>query len=207
MQMKEKILWEALGLFSQRGYDAVSVRELAKAVGIRESSLYHYFPGKQAIFDSLVELCWEKAQEYFQAQGLPFSAEDDLSIFGQSSLAPQGETLAGLFRYFFDDPWNSQFRRLLVVSQYAHEQAGAVYQKLYRDYPLQVEEEIFRRLMAEGKCPQGDPAAMALGFYGGVFLLLHTCESWEEAQPRFMAHLRQFTRQQGFAAGTEEENL
>ena len=48
---------------------------------------------------------------------------------------------------------------------------------------------------------------MALGFYGGVFLLLHTCESWEEAQPRFMAHLRQFTRQQGFAAGTEEENL
>ena len=153
-----------------------------------------------------MELCWEKAQEYFQAQGLPFSTEDDLSVFGQSSLAPLGETLARIFRYFFEDPWNSQFRRLLVVSQYAHEQAGVVYQKLYRDYPLQVEEEIFRRLMAECKCPQGDPAAMALGFYGGVFLLLHTCESWEEAQPRFMAHLRQFTRQQGFAAGTEEGN-
>lgn len=41
MTTKEKIVETALDLFSQRGYDGVSVRDIARAVGIRESSLYN----------------------------------------------------------------------------------------------------------------------------------------------------------------------
>ena len=51
METRERILWEALGLFAQKGFEAVSVRELAGAVGIRESSLYNHFKSKQDIFD------------------------------------------------------------------------------------------------------------------------------------------------------------
>lgn len=204
MQTKEKILWEALGLFAQRGFEAVSVRELAAAVGIRESSLYNHFKSKQDIFDSLVDTCWQKARAYFQEQGLPFSAEDDLTVFAEQDPAKLGSTLANIFRYFFDDPWARQFRRLLILSQYSNCKAKELYVKLYRDYPLHMQTAVFHNLMQTGHCPPADPASMALGFYGGVFLLLHTCNSWQEAEPQFMQHLRQFTHQHAISGTTEE---
>ena len=52
---KQRILDKALELFSARGYDSVSVGEIAEAVGIKAPSLYNHFPGKQAIFDAIVE--------------------------------------------------------------------------------------------------------------------------------------------------------
>ena len=36
---KEKIFDVSIDLFSQKGFDAVSVREIAREVGIRESSI------------------------------------------------------------------------------------------------------------------------------------------------------------------------
>lgn len=47
---KQRILDEALRLFSQSGYDAVSVERIASAVGIKVPSLYKHFKSKQEIF-------------------------------------------------------------------------------------------------------------------------------------------------------------
>ena len=52
---KQRILEKSLELFSTKGYDAVSVGEIAKAVGIKAPSLYNHFPSKQAIFDAILE--------------------------------------------------------------------------------------------------------------------------------------------------------
>lgn len=52
---KQRILEKSLELFSTKGYDSVSVGEIAKAVGIKAPSLYNHFPSKQAIFDAIVE--------------------------------------------------------------------------------------------------------------------------------------------------------
>ena len=54
MNTKERIITEALNLFSINGYDSVSVRDIAKAVGIKESSLYNHFKNKQDIFDTII---------------------------------------------------------------------------------------------------------------------------------------------------------
>ena len=51
---KQRILDEALRLFSQSGYDAVSVERIASAVGIKAPSLYKHFKSKQEIFDAIV---------------------------------------------------------------------------------------------------------------------------------------------------------
>ena len=50
---RERILKEALGLFSEYGYDAVSTQQIAAAVGIKAPSLYNHFKSKQAIFDEI----------------------------------------------------------------------------------------------------------------------------------------------------------
>ena len=45
----------ALTLFSQRGYDAVSVREIVAAAGVTKPTLYHYFSSKRGLLDALVK--------------------------------------------------------------------------------------------------------------------------------------------------------
>ena len=52
---KQRILEKSLELFSTKGYDAVSVGEIAKAVGIKAPSLYNHFPSNQAIFGAILE--------------------------------------------------------------------------------------------------------------------------------------------------------
>ena len=51
---REALLDAALDGFSCNGFRGTSIRDLADAVGIRESSVYTYFDSKQAIFDALV---------------------------------------------------------------------------------------------------------------------------------------------------------
>lgn len=51
---RTKILVEASRLFKERGYYGASTREIAAAVGIRQQSLKHHFPTKQAILEELL---------------------------------------------------------------------------------------------------------------------------------------------------------
>lgn len=201
---KEKIIWEALELFSRQGYKAVSMRDIAKAVGIRESSIYNHFPGKRGIFDAIVDICWQKAEEYYHSRGLPFSGTEDLSVFrGQESELE--ETVLEIFRFFFEDPWNVRFRRLLTVGQFEDAKTGELYNKLYCQYPLNVQTSIFQSLVQEGIL-LGDPETLALEMYGGVFLLLNLCGSWQEARPRLLRHIRQFTEAHRALHPNEKEN-
>ncbi len=42
----------ALELFAEQGYFATSLRDIGRAVGIRESAIYHHFSGKEALFEA-----------------------------------------------------------------------------------------------------------------------------------------------------------
>lgn len=53
---KEKIINAAIELFSKRGVNAVSIRDITKQVGINESSLYNHFKGKDELLDSIIEI-------------------------------------------------------------------------------------------------------------------------------------------------------
>lgn len=53
--MKNKILEEAEEEFFQKGFVNASVRQIAKRAGTIIGNLYHYYPGKEALFEALVE--------------------------------------------------------------------------------------------------------------------------------------------------------
>ena len=55
METKELIQEAALDLFSRKGFDSSSVRDIAAQIGIKDSSLYFHFKSKQAILDSLMD--------------------------------------------------------------------------------------------------------------------------------------------------------
>ena len=90
MNTREKILLEALRLFSRRGYDAVSVEQIAQAVGIRAPSLYTHYRSKQDIFDAILA---ETAQRYAAfADGI--SVHTDCISFVTASAVSAGQPIA-----------------------------------------------------------------------------------------------------------------
>lgn len=50
----DDILSRAAALFSRRGYHAVGIRDLAEAVGLSTSTLYHYYATKQDILFAII---------------------------------------------------------------------------------------------------------------------------------------------------------
>lgn len=47
---KQQILFTALDSFSQYGYAGASIRQIARAVGVRESAIYNHYKSKEEIF-------------------------------------------------------------------------------------------------------------------------------------------------------------
>ena len=134
MKTKEKILKEALFLFSDRGFHAVSVRDIAKAVGIKESSLYNHFKNKQDIFDSIVDIQWENAKAYFREKELPFAPEEKNDVFIERDFDRLSEKVLSVFSFFFENEENVRYRRLLILSQYEYPRAKEIYIKLYMSF-------------------------------------------------------------------------
>ena len=56
----ETIRAQALELFVSKGFGQVSMRELARHVGLAPGSLYNHFPSKQALLFDLIEEIYEE---------------------------------------------------------------------------------------------------------------------------------------------------
>lgn len=51
---KKEILKVSLQLFSENGYHGASIRDIAKAIGKRESAIYNHFKSKEEIFAQII---------------------------------------------------------------------------------------------------------------------------------------------------------
>ena len=72
----KEIIWkEALILFSKHGYEGVSVKTIANAVGIKDSSLYKHYKSKQEIFDTIINKANLSMEEVRNRLAIPISAK------------------------------------------------------------------------------------------------------------------------------------
>lgn len=55
VRSSDRILQSALHLFSNKGYDATSVREICEAAGITKPTLYHFYKSKDGVYRALVD--------------------------------------------------------------------------------------------------------------------------------------------------------
>jgi AcrR family transcriptional regulator len=65
-ERREEILAAAARLFVSLGVENVSTRRIAEAVGISQTTLYVYFPNKNAILDELCNQCFHKLVTLFR---------------------------------------------------------------------------------------------------------------------------------------------
>jgi AcrR family transcriptional regulator len=71
----DRILKKALELFSNKGYDATSVREICEAAGITKPTLYHFYGSKEGVYRAIVEGALDR-----------FRADVILALSGDGSL-------------------------------------------------------------------------------------------------------------------------
>lgn len=134
---KQRILEKSLELFSTKGYDAVSVGEIAKAVGIKAPSLYNHFPGKQAIFDAILET----TSAHYQKDTAEISvhvqdSQKDIPVFSHISEELLVEKVRQIFLYSLHDKTISQFRRMMTLEQFRSPKFAELLSKRYVDWMI-----------------------------------------------------------------------
>ncbi len=60
---RERAQQVALRLFTEQGYEATTLRQIADELGINKASLYYYFDGKEAIVQSLLDQRGDEVEE------------------------------------------------------------------------------------------------------------------------------------------------
>ncbi len=103
---REELLRRALGLFAERGYEAVGVAELCEAAAVTKPTLYHYFGSKRGLLDAIIE-----------ERGGPFLAQiKTASVYAHD--VPRGlEAIA--FVYARNARESADFARLRLVLSFA----------------------------------------------------------------------------------------
>lgn len=172
---REIILMEALNLFSNKGYAAVSMRDIATVVGIRVSSIYHHFSGKQALFEALIQKATdvkEALQDVF-LNALSKAGRVEEEAFVQTGIY----FLTGYLQ-------NEQVEPLLKVlecERFHNEDADRVWKELVIFTPLEHEENVFRILRERGEIVDATTdkelaaeyqAAIMMAYFSGDIQLL-----------------------------------
>lgn len=55
VRSSDRILQQALELFSRKGYEATSVREICEAADITKPTLYHFYRSKEGVYRAIVD--------------------------------------------------------------------------------------------------------------------------------------------------------
>ena len=171
MNTKERIVKEALTLFSKHGYQGTSVKNIADAVGIKDSSLYK-----------------QMSKEY----GLP--DEHDMAEAAElyGSISEEGILALSekIFLFYLKDEFASKFRRMLVIEQYRDREVFEVYRGLFMDAAVSYQTELFAEMTARGIFHGKDPKAMAVNFYAPIFFLLNRYDQEPDKEEEALEALR-----------------
>ena len=188
---RQKILDKALELFAAKGYDSVSVGEIAQAVGIKAPSLYNHFPGKQAIFDAIVEAT--AAQYEADTDKIDIHVQDvhrDIPIFTEITADALFEKVRQIFEYSLHNETISRFRRMMTIEQFRSPELAALYSARYVERVVRYHAGIFRALIAAGEIAAEEPEALAMLYVAPVLTLIGVCDRQPERESECLEKLQ-----------------
>jgi AcrR family transcriptional regulator len=164
---KEIILEVALNLFSKKGYSGVSIRDICKEVGIKESSVYNHFKNKQEIFHTLCQHFMEVTNDIA------------LSYYKQISDAATVTEEGFLFScrryvndYLMEDKIN-KFICMLIIEQSTNEEAAKLYHEILFDKALEGQRQLLEWMIKIGFLKKMNPDDLVMEYYTPIVYWFH----------------------------------
>ncbi len=179
MTTKQKILMEALTLFSEKGYSDVYVGDIAEAVGIKAPSLYKHYKSKQAIFDSCVKVFSERMEQIRNDLQLPDTSKSVID-YRTANIETILDIATNLFQFYLQDDVAVKFRKMLMIERYHNPELNQLFEDLFINGAVNYEEKIFSDLMDSGIIKKENPHIIALRFYTPIFYLLQKYDMYPE---------------------------
>ncbi len=163
---KERLFEVALDLFAQKGFDAVSMREIAEAVGIKKASLYSHFSSK----DDLLEKIFEYPMARLSNIG-PQGADAEQMII---SMGVDGFMVmtSGVFNQWIASPEMEKIWRIVCIELYHNEPMKKFFEK-FTGEAIAFWRSNFSIMMKHGLIKQLDADVLAreyLSFYLYAFM-------------------------------------
>lgn len=202
MDTKKKILEVSLALFAQKGFDGVSVREIAKEVGVRESALYKHYKNKEDILDKIIEEMISSIRNGYELRHVPETLTEGVAE-GYRNISEEQlcEMSWSIFKMFTEEPKLSNFRRLLMREQFHNKTFAKYYDKFFIEGVIESQAKTFLQLVDSGLFRKADERIIALHFYGPILLLFqqYDCEpeKKDEIKEMLFKHVRAFGENYG----------
>lgn len=202
MDTKKRILEVSLELFAKKGFDGVSVREIAKEVGVRESALYKHYKNKEDILDKIVEEMISSIRDGYELRQVPetlaVGVAEGYRNISEDQLC---EMSWSIFKMFTEDSKLSNFRRLLMREQFHNKTFAKYYNKFFLEGVIESQAKTFLQLVNSGLFRKADERIIALHFYGPILLLFqqYDCEpeKKDEIKEMLFKHVRTFGENYG----------
>ena len=197
MDTKQKILLEALRLFSQRGYDAVGVEQIAAAVGIKAPSLYKHYKSKQDIFEAIFEETARRYEAFTDTISVHVKdSEQDVIVFEKITADDLVQKVRSLIEYSLHDEYVSMFRRMMTIEQFRSPELSELYSRRYVNQIHDYHSGLFAKMIEAGVLASEDPVILAMMYDAPILVLLGECdrhpEKEEECLKALEAHVRLF---------------
>ena len=179
---KEKIFDVSIDLFSQDGYDGVSIRQIAKEVGIKESSIYNHYQSKESILESILSYY---INEMLKEEAPIMQSEKNLKMdFNQFYKEGSDRFISKL-----SEEKMMKITRIFLVESYHNEKIKNFVKEAIIGYAINGWEDLFE-LMKEKKFIKMDADIKQLAesfYYYGLFLLYeHFIINYPEDDEEFL---------------------
>ena len=162
---RDRIIEAAIDLFSERGFNDVSVREITRAVGIKESSLYNHFASKQEILDEIIGYL----ERQLARTALP--EEKVVEMVGDMSADDFLNLSIMAFKEYMGNRSMIKIWRILSIERFRNSTANEFFKKFLIDDAIRYQEKIFGIMMDRGLIKRFDPNLLAREFYSHTIYL------------------------------------
>jgi len=155
---RHQIVEVAAELFSQKGFNGATTKEIAERAGVSQAIIFRHFPSKDAIYSAILDHKVKQAAERIQGRLQDAAGrKDDQAFFGALAF--------DLLELYSNDP--SLIRLLLFSALEGHDLSRMFYKTMSRQVREHVRAYLKQRI-ADGAFRELDPLASARAFLGMV---------------------------------------
>ena len=187
MNTKEKIFNISIEKKKKKGYDSVSLREIAEQVGIKKSSIYSHYTSKEAILMDIFEYFTDQFEynELLNSKDLLLTKDNELLLENPELFYHQGSEA---MKQMLSEERNLKIWKLIFIQMHYNKTIRLFFQNEMLIKPLEFWNKFFTILKDNKIINQNtNPKLLAKEYYSfPIYLLLEICAKHDDISQKYL---------------------